>query len=276
MNGASRRMRILRTRELAASRNTARARQQTMPTPCIEKYKHVWERYRHVREEIGREWTLLSSRVGWLVTSQGFLFLVLKIGFQPTPQSGCLSTPPPTSVPPDLLHAHAVIWILPLIGISASFVVLLAVLAALARIRDLRRRQHSHVLFLNNSTAALHSGVCDDSEIENICASPPAVHFLGALPSLVIPVALFVAWCYIFGSEGWEHLWQWLSEYGFKSGKGPERLVLIVFVGVSVFAWAIAIRDREKGQLKSRIKRILATVVGLFGVFTCIYGCAFR
>jgi hypothetical protein len=135
-----------------------------------------------IRKEVNHEHSMLNQRVGWLVTSQAFLFVPLVLGIK----SGVRFS--------DSLFYPLV----PLLGVVICALTLLGIIAAIIRINDWKFWQYR--LGDKNKQSirpviSLHGKVL-------FCLPRSLIPALGFIPALGLPIALLISWLYIFRIAG--------------------------------------------------------------------------
>jgi hypothetical protein len=125
--------------------------------------------YEEVRGQIQHEDTLITQRLNWFLTSQSFLFTAFAIVFNgPPPPQG-------TGVRSFLLTA------IPLLAISAGFLIFLSILAGMIVMRSLRRFYASKAP--SKAAQSLPS-------IQGL----PSTRLMGAAAPLLIPLVFMCVW----------------------------------------------------------------------------------
>jgi hypothetical protein len=135
---------------------------------------NVTELYEKVRAQIEHEDNLLTQRLNWFLTSQSFLFTAYAIVFNGTP---------PAWAKPAI--RSILMQVIPLIGVAAGALILIAIVAGAIVMHDLRRS------FQTSQSAAADTGL------------PPlqgraATRFMGLLAPLLLPVMFIAVWTVLF------------------------------------------------------------------------------
>jgi hypothetical protein len=131
------------------------------------------DRYFAYRSQVEHEDQLMGIRVGWLIGSEAFLFA----GY-----AKVLDTTQPTSTTHRLTEA------LPVLGIVIAALILVAVLAAARALKDLGADSPQSRWYPRVGATGRR-------------------HLLGLAPAVALPVAVIVAWLYVW--HDWLHLLGW-------------------------------------------------------------------
>jgi len=132
---------------------------------------NVNDLYDQVRAQIEHEDNLLTQRLNWFLTSQSFLFTAYAIVFN--------GTPLPSSA--NLAVRSVLMQVIPLIGVAAGGLILIAILGGAIVMRDLRNS------FVPSQADAKEAGL------------PPlqgraATRFMGLLAPILLPLMFISVW----------------------------------------------------------------------------------